>query len=1130
MPRSDAFGGGPDGSQPLAPGVELAGYRLESFLGRGGMGVVYRARDLALDRNVALKLLAPELASDIWFRERFLRESRLAASLDHPAIIPIYDAGEVAGKLYIAMRLVEGTDLKRLLGERGALEPDEAVALLEQVADALDTAHERRLVHRDVKPSNVLVDERGHCYLADFGLSRRVADAGSGGPGDVRSLGTLDYVAPEQIRGKEVDGRADLYSLGCLLYECLSGRPPFVRGSDTAIVFAHLEEEPPGLPGLEAVIGRALAKEPGERYQSGSELIAAVRGALWRARPRRLRLLAAIALVVVASGVTVGDLLATHRTHPRTSPEVTQKVLRLRANALNLIDARSRRVDASVPGGRHRVADVALLGRAAWLSIPEESRLLRVDLATRRVTRAVKLPWMPSERIAAGGGIIWVREARNLGTAVRGIDASTGRAVHRFAIGGSSIGIAYGAGSLWLVGGGDVVRVAPRSGRILHHFHAAADYLAYGDGAVWAAGTDGSVWKLDPVSNTITAHAKLHPFVSDLSVGGGAVWAAVVGEDKVYELSEDDLGVEQAAPAGADPERISVDRGEVWIANTSAGAVSQVAERSGTRTEYATGSEPTALEVRGAAGWVAATRGLPPLAPIAGAEIRISTPWRFFNPDPVSRVFPMDEQLNSATCAGLLNYGPAGLQPEIAAAMPTVSRDGRTYTFRLRRGFRFSPPSNEPVTAETFRYTIERTLSPDAQDSYYAPAIVGLDAFDKAVEARRPAHIAGIRARGMMLSITLVHPAGDLPARLAMTIFCPVPRSTPFDPKRVTGPVPSDGPYYIASIEGDRIVLLRNPNYTGNRPRRAARVVITDDVPTPKAVALVDNGRLDYLPSDFEGGASLLGPRGDLARLHGPGSAAARTGEQRFFVHPQPMMDMVVFNPHRPVFRSVRLRQAVEYAVDRPAMARAFFDGPSERVVQLPAFGPGGIYPLTGPDLRTARQLAGSKRRVAVLLLPCDFSASAAANILRSNLTRIGIDVKIVRFTGCDQDAVANAFRGADMMIGAALFCGPCERDPAVFFTGVLGHGLRGAPLPSGPWASASFQRRLDSAERLRGKRRFRTFARLDDELSRLAPFVVYGAFQYTEYFGARIGCTRFSPFTQGVDLGSLCAKRESTR
>src|SRR5712691_11240595 len=331
MAQGEGLGGGATAGEPsVVVGTELAGYRIESLLGRGGMGVVYRARDLALERNVALKLLAPELAQDVRFRERFLRESRLAASLDHPAIIPIYDAGEVAGQLYIAMRLVEGTDLKRLLAEEGALQPEHALALLEQVADALDAAHERGLVHRDVKPSNVLVDERRHCYLADFGLSRRLAEQGVPAAAG-RSIGTVDYVAPEQIRGEELDGRADLYSLGCLLYECLAGRPPFARGSDTAVVFAHLEEEPPSLPVLSPVIRKALAKEPDDRYQSGREMIAAARVALRPARLRRRLLLAAVA-VFIAAGGAAGGLLATHRTTAKRLPVVKQQMLPLQAN------------------------------------------------------------------------------------------------------------------------------------------------------------------------------------------------------------------------------------------------------------------------------------------------------------------------------------------------------------------------------------------------------------------------------------------------------------------------------------------------------------------------------------------------------------------------------------------------------------------------------------------------------------------------------------------------------------------------------------------------------------------------------------------------------------------------------
>src|SRR5919201_1114662 len=196
-------------------GTELAGYRIERVLGRGGMSIVYQAEDLRLRREVALKLLAPELAEDERFRERFLRESRLAASLDHPNVVPVYEAGEAEGLLYIAMRYVAGSDLKARLGAEGALDPERALALVAQVGSALDAAHERGLVHRDVKPSNVLLagrEGREHCYLADFGLSTSASDR-SAATDPQQIVGTIDYVAPEQIRGAEVDGRADVYSL-----------------------------------------------------------------------------------------------------------------------------------------------------------------------------------------------------------------------------------------------------------------------------------------------------------------------------------------------------------------------------------------------------------------------------------------------------------------------------------------------------------------------------------------------------------------------------------------------------------------------------------------------------------------------------------------------------------------------------------------------------------------------------------------------------------------------------------------------------------------------------------------------------------------------------------------------------
>jgi hypothetical protein len=273
----------------LEVGTEVAGYRVASFIGRGGMAVVYRAEDLRLGRNVALKLLAPELSQNEKFQQRFMRESRLAAAIDHPNIIPIYEAGEVGGLLYIVMRYVDGSDLKKVIERDGPLEPARISMLLRQVAGALDAAHIRGLVHRDVKPGNVLLasgagpEDEDHVYLTDFGLTKRSSSL-SGLTVTGHFLGTIDYVAPEQITGNPVDARTDVYALGCVLYECLTGTVPFQRDDDAALLWAHLVEAPPsvrermpGLPeGLNEVVATAMAKAPDDRYATCRELAAAV--------------------------------------------------------------------------------------------------------------------------------------------------------------------------------------------------------------------------------------------------------------------------------------------------------------------------------------------------------------------------------------------------------------------------------------------------------------------------------------------------------------------------------------------------------------------------------------------------------------------------------------------------------------------------------------------------------------------------------------------------------------------------------------------------------------------------------------------------------------------------------------
>jgi ribose transport system substrate-binding protein len=315
-------------------GRELAGYRIRSLLGRGGMGVVYCADQMALGRTVALKLLAPELAEDDRFRGRFLSESRLAASIEHPHIVPIYDAGEADGLLYIAMPCVEGTDLRALVRREGGLEPGRAIAIVSQVADALDAAHARGLVHRDVKSRNVLVSGEGgdgdHCWLSDFGLVKIASSESSLTVGE-QLLGTIEYVAPEQIEGKPVDPRADVYSLGCVLYECLTGEVPFIRESEVAVIYAHLIEEPPTVtsrrPALPAafdvVVARALAKSPEDRYASCGELAEAARAAAGgtvrrprgrvRVALRRRKRTAALVAAAIVAAVSVATIVLTSR-------------------------------------------------------------------------------------------------------------------------------------------------------------------------------------------------------------------------------------------------------------------------------------------------------------------------------------------------------------------------------------------------------------------------------------------------------------------------------------------------------------------------------------------------------------------------------------------------------------------------------------------------------------------------------------------------------------------------------------------------------------------------------------------------------------------------------------------------
>lgn len=375
----------------LKTGSVFAGCRIEAVLGRGGMGVIYRATELRLGRSVALKLIATEQASDPDVRERFEREARMTASIEHPNVVPVYGAGEEDGHLYLVMRFVPGTDLHHVLGQEGRLAPARAAAIVAQVADALDAAHVAGLVHRDVKPANILING-DHAYLSDFGITRvqasdtRITDSGNW-------IGTVDFMAPEHLRGEPTDARADVYALGCVLFTALTGKPPFRRDTVPVTITAHLHDPPPrpsetdGVPAtFDAVIARALAKAPEDRYPSAGDLGRAARAAAageWvstargsvatgaatpeEAEPTRIAPAPGATAVMVDLAGTVPD--KSTGAPPAMAPE-TAATAHASAHASNGAPPRNQRRPAAVKVQRGRGRKLALAATVAVLAIP----------------------------------------------------------------------------------------------------------------------------------------------------------------------------------------------------------------------------------------------------------------------------------------------------------------------------------------------------------------------------------------------------------------------------------------------------------------------------------------------------------------------------------------------------------------------------------------------------------------------------------------------------------------------------------------------------------------------------------------------------------------------------------------
>jgi len=610
-------------------GEVFAGHRIESQIGRGGMGVVYRARHLVLNRDVALKVIAPHLAEDAGFIGRFKRESIVAAGIDHPNVIPIYHAGESEGTYFITMRLVPGTDLRAYLTERGALPDDLAVRILAPVGSALDAAHHHKLVHRDVKPGNILLGEpidEPRVYLTDFGLTKRTI-SGGGLTRTGQVVGTFDYVAPEQIESGAVDSRTDIYSLGCVFYEMLTGDVPYPMAEDAAKLWAHMSSEPPSvatsrpdLPAeLDAVVRRAMAKRREDRFESAGAFVEAAAAAVGGSAPSVAG--PPSAPVGPTNGAPAAETPSApgparqappppppQRPSPAPPPQQPPPVAQPspvvpvpQPSPAPSVVAKSRRRLPLLIGGSLLVvvivvallvlglvlgggggsgastvdvgqtpSDVAVGEGGVWVVNNGEGTLSRVDADSRKVVGG-KIPVGDNpQHVAVGDGAVWVTRSGSAGDELVRVDAASARAGRSTKLDSNAYGVAAGHGAAWVVDGRrSLLRIDASTGRIkrIHAGNSPADVAVDGQ-FVWVVNSgDGTVVGIDPSTQRRTeGPIKLEARANAIAAGGGNVW---VLNPEASNVTRIDAGpghtVDPPLRVSQRPSDVAVGDGYAWV-------------------------------------------------------------------------------------------------------------------------------------------------------------------------------------------------------------------------------------------------------------------------------------------------------------------------------------------------------------------------------------------------------------------------------------------------------------------------------------------------------------------------------------------------------------------------------------
>jgi YVTN family beta-propeller protein len=833
-----------------------------------------------------------------------------------------------------------------------------------------------------------------------------------------------------------------------------------------------------------------------------------------------LLLLAAIAAIVaVADG---GD--------PEAEP--------VAPNSLAVIDPESDELVATVPTGV-RPTDVSADADSVWVANHGDDTATQIDPATRRVLGTAS-PGISVAGLAAGAGAVWVGDGRRdelvrIDPAFRTAEDSIrlARAPELFAT-STTNPVAVGEGAVWVGRAyGGIAKVDPRRDEDVARITLGNDpiAIAVGLGGVWVTDeVDNTLARIDPESaNAVTATTPVGQGPTAVAAGEGAVWVANTQEDTVSRVDPRTAAVTTTIPVGRRPTGIAAAGGAVWVANSLDGTVSRIdPELNRVEATVSVGEAPQGVTVAHDLVWVSVQARA--AAPVSGrpssdgdlAEVLIAS-----DPGPTDPALDLDWQRLFATCALLYNYPDrpfpdgARLAAEVASGEPTVSSDGRTYTFRLRPDFRFSPPSNAPVTADAFARAIERVLHPDTGS--FAAELMGDIVGAEAYITGRSERLEGVRVREDALVIELTRPAPDLLARLAAPYFCAVPPDTPISSKGVDA-LPSAGPYYVASHVPNRsLVLRRNPNYSGSRPRGLEEIRYEIGVPPDRQIEDVEAGRADYAIGDPLGVSAL--PVTGLARRYGPDSEAARAGRQQLFTQPTLSTYFFMLNGRRGPFTDARLRRAVNYALDRRALAKQTGVGqlgrPTDQFIPpgTPGFEDATIYPLGGPDLASARRLAGPGGERALLYTCNTPECTSNAEILRSNLSAIGIDLDVRQFPlGALFSRIGRPGEPWDIAY-ANWFAD--YADPSNFTNELFGADGQWGVLYDDPRMEA----RLAAAARLNGDARLTGYAEVDRYLAqRAVPAAPFASGTVTHFLSARMGCQVPHPI-YGLDLAALCVR-----